>query len=89
VKIALIATALLLLTGCAARQSGEDTTAARETTDPRAALYKRKCIACHNLVLPTDHDDDQWIDILKEHQNRIHLSENDRIRLIEYVTESN
>jgi hypothetical protein len=89
VKITRFAIVLILLTGCAARQSGDESKAARETTDPRAALYRAKCISCHALIPPTDNNDDEWVEILEAHRKRLHLEEGDRTRLIEYLTDNN
>jgi hypothetical protein len=79
---------ILLLTGCASGPSVNNN-AARDAVDPRAALYKRKCISCHSPVNPSDHSDEEWPEILEDHQDRLNLSVEDKARLIEYLTENN
>lgn len=88
-KITRFAIVLILLAGCAARQSVEETGAARETNDPRAALYRQKCISCHALIPPTKHTDEEWGKILEAHRERVNFGDEDKARLFEYLTENN
>jgi len=89
VRLVTSAIVLFFLSGCAAKPSGDNTSSARESNDPRAALYKRKCISCHNLVDPTEHQDEEGIQIIDAHTKRINLDEKDKIRLVDYLIENN
>ena len=84
-----IAIVLLFLAGCASGPSGDSTQTARESSDPRASLYKRKCISCHNLVNPVDHSDEEWVKIIDDHTRKFSLDEKTKIRLVDYLTGNN
>ena len=79
-KTSLLGIFILLLTGCASGPPASSNNAARDTVDPRAALYKRKCIACHTPIDPTEHSDKEWQEIMTKHQDRLKLSDDDRSR---------
>lgn len=85
-RISLAAVAIFLIAGCAVGLSGRGKDTSHETTDPGAGLYKRKCIACHILPEPGDHDDREWSEILEDHQKKIGLSDEDKSRLYQYLT---
>lgn len=80
---------LLLAAGCTGRQTAGEGGDTQSGSDYGATLYKRKCASCHSLVSPTDKTDEEWPEIVADHESRIRLSEGEHELIVNFLTQQN
>lgn len=84
----IVALIVVLLTGCSSApvgKVGQDQAAVA----PGKKIYKRKCRNCHLLIKPDKHDDSSWVEILDQHKERFTLSDDDREKVLLFLTSHN
>jgi len=73
----------LLILGCLGRQAGK----AAMTEEER--LFRANCRACHVLPEPSELGDEQWLEFLSSHPDRVDLPDEDRAAILKHLQDSN
>lgn len=52
-------------------------------------LFRSKCIGCHSLPDVKSQSDQQWIELVESHSNKINLSKQNKKFIINFLTNHN
>ena len=52
-------------------------------------LYRSKCRTCHTLIEPKKFKDEEWKTFVEKYGSRVHLSVEEKEKILKYLVENN
>lgn len=84
-----MAVGLFTLLGCGAHAPRTAGSTTAFTASDGEKLYRRQCRNCHTLPKPQSHADADWPVLIKRHESRVKLTEEQTKALLTFLTEKN